>query len=70
MTLYCFLAAHDSGVDFLTMDEALDSQVLTVAERNESGSVSEIHVSNRSDQPVLMLDGEELVGAKQNRVLW
>ena len=20
MTLYCFLAAHDSGVDFLTMD--------------------------------------------------
>ena len=65
MTLYRFLAAYDSGVDFLTMDEALDNKVLTVAERNESGSVPEIQVSNRSDHMVLMLDGEELVGASR-----
>ncbi len=40
-----------------------------ITEVNEGGSVPELKVANRSDQKVLLLDGEELVGAKQNRVL-
>jgi hypothetical protein len=69
MTLYCLLAAHEADVNFLTLDEALDQKLLSVTELGESGSVPELKVLNRSDQKVLMLDGEELVGAKQNRVL-
>ena len=69
MTLYCLLAAKEADVDFMTLDEALDSGALTITEMDESGSVPELRVTNRSDQKVLMLDGEELVGAKQNRVL-
>jgi hypothetical protein len=33
------------------------------------GSVPELKLTNDADQPVLLLDGEELVGAKQNRIL-
>lgn len=69
MTLYCLLAAKEANVDFITLDEALDSGSLTVTELDESGSVPELKVTNKSDRKVLILDGEELVGAKQNRVL-
>jgi hypothetical protein len=69
MTLYCLLSATEAPVDFLTLDEALDREALVIMEVNESGSVPELKVANRSDQKVLLLDGEELVGAKQNRVL-
>ena len=69
MTLYCLLAAKETDIDFMTLDEALDSGALAISELDESGSVPELKVTNKSDRKVLMLDGEELVGAKQNRVL-
>ena len=57
-------AAH-----WLTLGEALEQQLLTVTEVSHGGSVPELAVINRADRPVLLLDGEELIGAKQNRVL-
>jgi len=36
---------------------------------SEAGSVSFLKVANRADRPLLLLDGEELIGAKQNRIL-
>ncbi|MFC1834881.1 ARPP-1 family domain-containing protein [Thermodesulfobacteriota bacterium] len=69
VTLYCLPAAEEADVDFVTLDEALEKEFLFVTEVDESGSVPELRVTNRSNRKVLMLDGEELVGAKQNRVL-
>lgn len=69
MTVFCLLAAQETDVDFVTLDEALDQGALSITELDESGSVPELRVTNKSDRKVLMLDGEELVGAKQNRVL-
>jgi len=40
-----------------------------VREVSESGVVGRVLVVNRSPLPLLLLDGEELVGAKQNRVV-
>lgn len=54
---------------WLTLGEALQRQLIAVTEVSHSGSVPELAVINRADCPVLLLDGEELVGAKQNRVL-
>lgn len=54
---------------YITLKEAMDSDLLTVTEIDESGSVPELKVINRANVPVLLLDGEELMGAKQNRVL-
>jgi hypothetical protein len=36
---------------------------------SEGGSVPELRFVNESDMPVFLMDGEELIGAKQNRTL-
>lgn len=56
-------------VSYLTLSEALRDGILRVTEINASGSVPKLKVTNSSDSLVLLLDGEELTGAKQNRVL-
>ena len=63
------IGASVSGADYLTMKEAMENHLLTVSEVSEGGNVPELKVRNNADKPVLMLDGEELAGAKQNRVL-
>ncbi|MCA9069668.1 MAG: hypothetical protein KDA84_12125 [Planctomycetaceae bacterium] len=57
------------NVDYHLSDSALADGSLLVEEINESGSVPELLVENKGDVRVLFLEGEELVGAKQNRVL-
>ena len=54
---------------YLTLKEALEKRLLTITEVSQSGSVPELKVVNKAEIPVLLLDGEELAGAKQNRVL-
>ena len=63
------LGNGDAGPDYLTIKEAMESQCLTVTEVTDGGTVPELKVINRGKKPVLLLDGEELSGAKQNRVL-
>lgn len=55
--------------DYLLLDEALSQKLVHVSEVSESGSVPELCFFNDTDKDVLLLDGEELVGARQNRVL-
>jgi hypothetical protein len=64
------LFSHDgSDVDYLLSDEAIEAGSLTVEEVSEGGSVPNLLVTNKGDSRVLFLEGEELRGAKQNRVL-
>jgi hypothetical protein len=56
-------------VEYLLSDEGIGSGSVTVREVSESGSVPDLWVENKGDVRVLFLEGEELVGAKQNRVL-
>ncbi len=69
MAVYALRGDREAQVDYLTLDEALEQRVLTVTEVDEAGEVPALRVVNTSSRCVLMLDGEELVGAKQNRVL-
>lgn len=57
------------GVPYALSDEAIASETVTVTEVSEGGSVPDLLVENRGDSRVLFLEGEELVGAKQNRIL-
>ena len=66
--IFSFGPATDE-VDYLLSDEAVGAGSVTVEEINESGSVPTLLVTNRGDHQVLFLEGEELRGAKQNRVL-
>jgi hypothetical protein len=60
--------AHETLV-YNTLTEALRDSVIVVTEVNAGGSVPDLKVINNADSPILLLDGEELKGAKQNRVL-
>ncbi len=53
---------------YLTLDQALPLG-LQVTEVSDAGTVPELAVLNPLDERVLLYDGEELVGAKQNRIL-
>lgn len=57
------------GFEYISLGEAMARKALTVSEVSESGSVPEIEVVNSADVAILLLDGEELLGAKQNRVI-
>jgi len=59
---------HDPAARYVTLDEALP-RGLRITETSEAGSVPELFVENPLDENVLLYDGEELVGAKQNRIL-
>jgi len=62
-------SSQNPGPEYMTLTEALASGQLTVTEVSHGGSVPELKAVNQGGKAVLMLDGEELVGAKQNRVL-
>lgn len=60
---------QESPVSYITLAEALEGRLLAVTEVSQGGSVPELKVANSAETPVILLDGEELAGAKQNRVL-
>jgi hypothetical protein len=63
------LAEEDRKLPFIDLDEALKQGFIVITEVSEGGSVPDLQVSNKSDIDVIILDGEELIGAKQNRIV-
>src|SRR5262245_10126255 len=57
------------GIEALSLEEALAAGTIKVTEVSAEGHVPELRVKNSGETPVLILDGEELVGAKQNRIV-
>jgi len=68
MSVIPIYTAGDSH-DYLTLKEAMEAHLITITELDQQGMVPELKVINQADIPVLILDGEEVAGAKQNRVL-
>ena len=68
-TVFPLVAESLPDPKFVMLKEALEKGFVRVEEIDESGSVPELEVVNDSDHLVLLLDGEEVAGAKQNRVL-
>ncbi len=58
-----------AGLCYRTLDETLAAGLLEVTEISQGGSVPLLKVVNRGERPVFLLAGEQLVGAKQNRIL-
>ena len=69
ITVFPLLAASVPTIEYVTLADAMEAKALVVTEVSETGSVPDLKVSNTGRQPVLLIDGEELAGAKQNRVL-
>lgn len=56
-------------LDYLLLEDGIAQGKVRAREINAGGSVSELRLENDAELPVLLVDGEELIGAKQNRVL-
>ena len=69
ISIFPLKAEAGSNVRYVLSDEALGTGTVTVEEVGEAGSVPDLIVDNQADSLVLFLEGEELRGAKQNRVL-
>src|SRR4030042_3112953 len=69
MAIFPLFTSINHSPEYLTLKGALEKNLLTITEVSQSGSVPELKVVNKAEIPVLLLDGEELAGAKQNRVL-
>ncbi|WP_045222050.1 ARPP-1 family domain-containing protein [Desulfonatronum thioautotrophicum] len=63
------LFGESADPDYLLLEEALRSGCAHVDEVSESGNVNQLLFVNHCERPVLLLDGEEIRGAKQNRVM-
>ena len=68
LTVVPLFAAATPQVEYVGLDEA-SAGGLTVTEVSEDGSVESLFLTNPLADCVLLYEGEELVGAKQNRVL-
>ena len=69
LALFPLLGESDSTPAYLLLDEALERKLARVTEVSAEGRVPELSFENPSAQKILLVDGDELVGAKQNRIL-
>jgi len=69
LTVFPLFAPANEAVNYLLSEPAITTGAVTVEEVSETGSVPNLVVHNQANSLVLFLEGEELRGAKQNRVL-
>jgi hypothetical protein len=69
LSVFPLFADSNGQAQYLVSEEALAGGAATIEEVSEAGSVPDLLVENRSDLRLLLLEGEELKGAKQNRIL-
>jgi hypothetical protein len=68
MSVFPLRFPGNGGPEYITLKEAIERGVFVVKEVSVGGSVPELMVENKGDVAVLLLDGEEVAGAKQNRI--
>jgi len=64
-----FTETAQKNPDYIIMEDAIKANLLIIKEISTGGAVPELLAENSSEKPVLLLDGEEVIGAKQNRIL-
>ena len=69
LTVFPLFGNQAASADYLTLDEALEQKCSSITEVSEGGSVPELKFVNSGNKCVFLLDGEELIGAKQNRII-
>jgi ARG and Rhodanese-Phosphatase-superfamily-associated Protein domain len=69
LTVFPLFCDEKRPVDYVISDEAMEAGTVTVGEMSQEGRVPELVVINKSHRRVLFLEGEQLLGAKQNRIL-
>jgi hypothetical protein len=69
LTVFPLSCEGNHPVEYVLADEGIEAGAVTVSEVTQQGSVPNLIVENKGGQRLLLLEGEELRGAKQNRIL-
>jgi hypothetical protein len=69
LALFPLLGPDDRAPGYVLLDDALERGLARVTEVSGAGSIPDLAFENASAERILLVDGDELVGAKQNRVL-
>jgi hypothetical protein len=69
MSVFPVFPVKTEGPEYISLKQALNQHLLIITEVHESGSVPQLKAVNQGFIPILLLDGEEVSGAKQNRIL-
>jgi hypothetical protein len=69
LQVFPLLLPEDAEATYVLLDELLERGEAEITEVDAGGSVPDLAVDNRSEHDALLLDGMELHGAKQNRMV-
>jgi hypothetical protein len=69
LTLFPLVTTEPGDAGYDLLPDALEAGTLVITEVGEDGSVPELVAINRGARDVLVLDGMQLIGAKQNRTV-
>lgn len=67
-TVFPLLSLEPVELPYRLLEDAIAAEELYVKEIGEEGSVPDLLVVNEGEEMVLVLDGEQFIGAKQNRM--
>ena len=67
--IFPVFADTNGKLEFLTLAEAFQRQLASVSEVSAAGSVPEVKVVNGGEVGTLLVEGEELLGARQHRMV-
>ena len=72
LALLPLIAGRHSAADpphYFHYQQAQEAGLVSIEEVSDAGSVGTLRVANRADRPVLLVEGEVLLGMRQTRVL-
>lgn len=69
LSIFPLLAPNGLEPDYLTLEQALDNNLIRITELDTEGRVPELKLDNLGTKSVLIIEGEELVEAKQDRIV-
>lgn len=69
ITILPLITLADGTFQYRTLGQALADWDIAITETSDRGSVLGLKVVNRSSSPILLVDGEEVTGSRENRAL-
>jgi hypothetical protein len=68
LSVFLLHAGTKDTADYLTLQEGLKSKLVRIAEKDQE-QVSELVITNDSDRPLFLQEGDRIVGGKQDRII-
>ena len=68
-SVFPLLAERARDPQYAVLADAIRTGSAVLKETSEGGTVPRLTLANNGDQPLLLVDGEQLIGCKQNRIL-